>query len=351
MGKLRGAWWLGLMVGWHSLTAGVVETNDGSVLYGTILELRPEHVVLQTAYAGRITIARKEIASIQSPHSFNVRTADGAVVSGPIRSDALGRLIVGSGRDGNRIPLRNVHTVWRKGEKDPVAPSGGGAIDIPGLRKWRGDLSVDVTGRDGNSDRLSTKFRGNAFLEGSHDRLHLYTSYDRTIDSGRKRSDELIGGVRFTSFTQGRLGWFVREELERDGFEGIEIRSTTAGGATWRFINEAALKLEGSGGVSYRYESYNSGGERDYPGLDFGMLLQWDISSYARLRSRVNYIPSVESFGDFLVDHDSGVEFPIDNRSIWKLRLGLNTKYNNRPGGTREKLDTEYYTRLILSFK
>ena len=61
-------------------------------------------------------------------------------------------------------------------------------------------------------------------------------------------------------------------------------------------------------------------------------------------------MPSFQDTSNFRLTHESFLELPLANPS-WKLRLGVNNDYNSRPGKGVEKLDTGYFTRLVLNWK
>jgi hypothetical protein len=44
------------------------------------------------------------------------------------------------------------------------------------------------------------------------------------------------------------------------------------------------------------------------------------------------------------------LELPIASTQ-WKLRVGVANDYNSQPGRGVDKLDTTYFTRLVLSWK
>ena len=44
------------------------------------------------------------------------------------------------------------------------------------------------------------------------------------------------------------------------------------------------------------------------------------------------------------------LELPTANPA-WKLRLGVNNDYNSKPGKGVDKMDTGYFTRLVLNWK
>jgi hypothetical protein len=58
-----------------------------------------------------------------------------------------------------------------------------------------------------------------------------------------KTADELKGGADYSSFFSERSGWFVRQELERDNVEDVDLRSTTDAGFTYRLIKTERQQL------------------------------------------------------------------------------------------------------------
>jgi hypothetical protein len=61
-------------------------------------------------------------------------------------------------------------------------------------------------------------------------------------------------------------------------------------------------------------------------------------------------VPAFENFSNFVAKHESFYEVPLANPA-WKLRLGVSNDYNSKPGKGVDKLDTGYFTRLVLSWK
>ncbi len=334
-----------------SLSAGWVETLDGSRINGEVILINERHVVMLTAFVGRMEIPRTQVMRMEVQRPFHLRTERGEVFVGPIGSDLLGRLIVTGDGESHRIHWRNVASGWRMGDQDPVVTKVEGDVLIPkGVKLWKVQLALDVRGRTGIVERFGANLRVDAQRVGPHDRLDLYSSYRYAIQRKITAEDEIIIGTRFTSFPQGKIGWFVRGELERDAFEGVSIRSTTAGGASFRFINEPHLKWEGSSGLAYRYEKYMAGGYEHSPGLDLGMSLDWRFVHRVRLRSRITFQPTLDDLRDFYLEQDTGLEIPVDARNFWRIQMGVNSKYINQPENAPQRFDLQYYTRFILSW-
>jgi hypothetical protein len=85
-----------------------------------------------------------------------------------------------------------------------------------------------------------------------------------------------------------------------------------------------------------------------YPGLDFSLNLGWQFAEWGKLVSFLSYTPSFDDFGQYLLEHESGVDVPLGTSDKWVMRFGMSNKYNSEPSGGREKLDTSYFARLIL---
>lgn len=334
-----------------SAQSATLTLTDGSRLEGTLVKIHQGTVHFETAFAGVLAISQDLVAGLESDAPIVLRTEAGEVFQGPVTTS--GRVVsVSSGSGSVQTGLGEVVSGWQPGAVDPVVATREASLESQ-LRKWSYTASADVSGAFGNSENFGAALQFEAQLEGPRDRLTLYAGYKYKETEKLRSEDEQKAGMRYTSFFSEKMGWFIREELERDFFEGIDFRSTTAGGLTYRFIKEERLSLEGSAGLSYRYESYSDPMQEDdgFPGLDFGLNLDWQFADWGKLVTSLSYVPSVDDFGDYLIEHESGIDIPLGTSEGWVMRFGLSNQYNSEPGPGRDNLDTTYFTRLILSWK
>lgn len=341
---------MGLFLGIVVVNGATLTLKDGSRLEGELEKIERGTVHFRTGFAGLLEIPQAEVAGLESEAAVALRTETGEVFQGPVSVEE-GALVVSSPAGRVSTGMGSVISGWKAGGRDPLVVARESELENQ-IRRWSYVAGADVSGSDGNSENFASSLQVEAKLEGPTDRLVLYGSYKYKENDGVRAEDEQKGGIRYTNFFTEKMGWFIREELERDTFEGIEFRSTTAGGLTYRFIQEERLTLEGSAGISYRYESYadpavDSDG---FPGLDFGLNLGWQFADWGKLVSALNYIPSVDDFGDYLIEHESGIDVPLGTSENWVMRFGLKNQYNSNPSGNREKLDTSYFARLILTW-
>lgn len=332
------------------LQGASLELSDGSRLEGELLEINEGTVRIATAFAGELSIPLEQVVNLSTEEAVQLRTGSGEVLVGPVRG-SNGQLAVESASGEAQASLGEVEAAWQVGERDPAVAAREAEL-ADQLRSWRFRIGADVSGSDGNTEEFGSSLQFSASLEGPSDRLNFYGSYNYAETNGVRSSDEQKGGVRYTNYFTERWGWFVRQELERDTFEGIDFRSTTAAGISHKIIERDRLQLEGTAGLSYRYEDYvDDTSEADgFPGLDFGLELDWQFADWGKWVSSLSYLPSVDDFGDYLIEHESGVDIPLGASDFWVMRFGLSHQYNSEPDGGRDELDTTYFARLILTW-
>jgi putative salt-induced outer membrane protein YdiY len=301
-----------------------IEVAGGAVIVGQIESVEEGSLVVRTDYAGILRVD-----------------------AGKVRSVTPG--------DGRELDLPgNITVAAAKPEPVPAAAAPALKPEVPAApetHSWVIEGGVNLTGRSGNTERMDLRLTLEAELERKHDRSNLYGRYAYGTNRSVQSADEIIIGGRYTNFLFNRTGLFLRQELEQDEFEGIWLRSTSAGGVTYQFRREKGLRIEARSGMSYRYEDYTKDGEEDFLGMDIGLDVNWDILKWAQFKGTYTYLPSISDTGIFLIEQDSGVNLSLGEDGRFKLRLGIVTQYNNQPDPGRDKMDTRYYARLIAQWR
>lgn len=331
--------------------AAELTLTDGSRIVGTLESIEEGVVTLKPAWGEAIRIPQEAVVSVVNEVPASYRLSTGEVLNGAIRATAAG-LVIRSASAEVPVAVGGIEAAWLAGQEDPAAVAERSALEAQ-LRRWSYQVGFDMSGSSGNAENLGSSINAQAKLEGPHDRLLLYGNYTYKETDGLRSADEQKGGMRYTNFFGEHYGWFVREELERDTFEGVDFRSTTALGLSYRFIKRERLSLEGSAGISYRYDSYADAGaeDADFPGLDFGADLAWQFADWGKLVTKVSYIPSFEDVADYLLEQETGIDVPLGTSDAWVMRFGLSNQYNSRPSGDRKELDTTWFARLLLNWE
>lgn len=306
-----------------------LEVVGGAVLTGFIETVDAEGIHLVTDYAGVIKVDPGQVSE---------------VLLGRERETGLPAELLAGVEDEEEDPVEGATPVAQAPTEEAV-PSPAAPVENP--PDWKLEVGVNLTGKQGNTEKVDVSFRVEAEMERRFDRLNLYGRYSYGTNNGVTSSDELILGARYVNFLLNKVGIFVREEFEQDEFEGLDARSTSAAGLTYQFRNDERLRIEARSGLSYRYEKYTSGGNEDFPGMDMGFDVTWQFVDWARFKGSYTFLPSVDtSLEEFIFEQDSGFDLPLDNKEFWKLRLGFNSQYNSDVDPGRKNLDSRFYVRL-----
>ncbi|MBN2069743.1 MAG: DUF481 domain-containing protein [Opitutales bacterium] len=332
-----------------AVLADSVVINDGSQLKGTVQEIKNGKVFLNTPYAGVLEIDQTLVVSMETTEPISLRLSDGTEIKGEVLTKGS-EIVVIAPKATMTASVRDVESGWNAVHEDPRITAQKEAAKAA-ERKWKFQVGVNIDGKDGNSQKLNSSVNASAKLEGPEDTLHFYTKLTRAETDGEKTDEEYIAGVQYDAAFSNRFGWYVRTEGEKDEFEDIDFRSTSAAGFSYHFYKKEHFKLTGRLGLAYRYEDYTASDSEEFPGFDVGLHMDWGISQWANLVSDVTYLPSVEDFGSYILRQDTGLEMPLSMSNRWILRVGVANDYNSEPEPGTEEMDTTYYARLILKWE
>ena len=325
------------------LWADVVELRGGSRLVGKITRIDGGNVVLATDFAGIVTLKQAEVTAITTDAPVAVRFVNGTRVDGVVSSPGAGRLRVANAEGEFTSDVAKVAASWAAGGKDPAVV----ALE----RGWTYEASTDVNGKNGNKDQLGTSASVRAILKGATDTLQFFTAYDRQVTDDEKSADQFKAGVDYQINFTGKFSWYVRDEGGFDRIKDIDLYNVAATGMGYDMIKAPKHTLTGRFGLSFRYEGYRNPATIDVKsaGLDFGFSHRLELANSV-LVNRLTVVPTFEDFSNYRAMHESFYELPLANPA-WKLRLGLANDYNSEPGLGVKKMDTSYFTRLVLNWR
>ncbi len=324
-------------------SADVVETKSGARLVGTVTSIDGTSITLTTDYAGKVTIKKSEVISLQTDSPQFVRLAGGTVMAGTVKPAGDGKIQI-SGEDGVIITsVEKVSATWGPDAKDPALV----ALET----KWNYEAAADISGKTGNSEEFGSALSARAKRIGAHDVLQFYTAYKRQETNGTVSADQFKAGFDYANNFSGRKSWYVRDEAGFDRVKDIEFYNVAAVGLGYDFIKEKQQILTGRAGISHRFESYGNPAteELNSAGLDLGLHHEYTFTT-SKMVNDITFMPAFEDFANYRAVHESYYEIPLA-AAQWKLRLGVSNDYTSQVGAGVEKLDTTYFTRFVLSWK
>jgi putative salt-induced outer membrane protein YdiY len=319
--------------------ADSVEVKGGARILGKITGIHGGVVTVQTDYAGEIKVTQSFVTAITTDAPVVVRLANGTSIVGVVSSPAPDKVRVTSGAKSVDSSVGNVASTWIVGDLDPDT------------RHWSYEAAVDVSGKTGTDRALNTSYSFRAKLAGPDDTLQLYTNYARQETDSELSADQFKAGVDYADNFTNRESWYVRDETGYDHVNEISLYDIAGAGFGYDVIKDdhvqtLTLRL----GLSYRYDEYSAvdTASLSSAGADVGFeyLLK---TKHWQLSDRISFVPAFQDLGNYVLSHDFAFDIPI-NKSLWKFSTGVTNAYNSRPVAGVEKLDTLYFTRLVLTW-
>lgn len=324
-----------------------VELADGSVINGKLLSAEAGKLKVETTFAGTIEIAQAAVKTFSTDEAVNVSLAGGSAALGKVAASDTG-IKVASAHGEISAATTGVSAVWRQGEDSPETKKLKAEAEAK-TRKWAYEASVAIAGRTGASEKFGAAFGFKATLASAQDKLIFAAAAERAKDNGVTTADRQFGGVDYSSFYSADNGWYVRSSLEKDKIKSLDLRSSSGIGFGRKLIKNKQQDLEFRLGASYQYDSYSNGTKFDSPGLDIAFLNAYNFAN-SKLTNLLTYTPAFKDFTNYRLRHESAFELPIA-ASLWKLKLGVANEYFSRPPAGAERLDTTYFTSLILNWQ
>ena len=267
---------------------------DNSVIYGTVTSFQNGTYQIETAFAGTLQISADNVKKLSTDDAINVTCESGNTLVGKF-DVVTGQTAVSTVNGIVDVSDDNVLAVWRTGAVSPLAPP------PPTPRKWKYELIMDVGGKTGNSEKISTAGGLNAVLASPEDRLKAYLRADRSKENGTKTASEAIGGLDYESFFKGRSSWYARTEMEVDDVELLDLRATAALGYGYYFLKKDEHTARARIGFQLIHEAFQNGNNTTDPGIDLGLHHFYKLKKWGKLTTDITYTPSFNDFNDYRV--------------------------------------------------
>ena len=358
--SVRGGWAAALCCVAPAVFADTVYLEDGSRINGEIVSLSANSIMMDTAFADSLTISRNQIEGLASDDTLKVLLSSGRQTEARFAYDAqphTQRIDIGDDAGNESLTLDDIAEIApavvdaQQDEDDYELPN---ADSLPPENGdyWSGSAEVALNGKSGNTDTSSLLTRVSALRDTGGTRLSLSASADREEEDNETTSEEYLGEARFEDDLTQRLFWFLQQELEKDEFEDIDLRSRTLIGPGYFLARRDRLTFKVRGGIGHQYEKYTSGGNNSElifsAGWDYAQL----VGEWLTLTHEFTAYPEVTNSPseNFILESALGVELPIANSDVWRLRAGLDHKYNNNPEPGVEDLDTTYNFGVLRNF-
>ncbi len=339
--SLRPLTFIAFALAWASTAlADRIELNDGSVINGKLLSVEGGKFKFDTLFAGPIDIAQAAVKTFSTEVPVNVGLTSGSAILGKVVA-GNGTIQVDSGNGSITSATSGISAVWLAGTDSPAVKAN--------ARKWAYEAGLSINGRTGGAEKFASTLAFKATLESAQDKLIFVLQGEKAQDNDVETANRQLAGVDYSSFFSANNVWYARSSIEKDTIKELDLRSSTAFGIGRKLIKNDVQDLELRVGVSYLYETYANGTKFDSPGLDLALIHAYQFKN-GKMNNTLTYTPAFKDIGNYRLHHETTYEMPI-TASLWKLKTGVVNDYTSIPQPGIDRLDTLYFTSLILNWK
>jgi len=295
-------WLTGTLCPGVSLADQAVLSN-GDRISGTLIEQTMDQVVIDTPWAGKVSIKRSDITHLSTDHALYIRLHDNRNYNGVLRADNSGHPVIET-TDNRRIVIDSLADIAE------IAP-------IPSYQpphyEWRGNVTLAGEAKSGNTDTDKLNVNTRVVAEKKNDnRFTISALLAREHASNRLTKEQYRLSGKYDHFFRERWFGFVSTSFEQDPFRDIDLRSVFSAGSGYQFYNSDALRLSLEAGLSYTDTRFVVDEDDSYAGFNWG--LNWEQSLLGdRLaffhRHRGNQ--GLDSNDNLIIKAQTGIRVPI----------------------------------------
>ena len=333
----------------HCLAAAeawVVFLKNGDRLTGELVSQNEKRVVIKSAVAGRITIARGEIDRLVPVSGLNApsisQTSPTTVppppslkpASSPAAAAVKPAPALQTSVPTNNIPLQ-----------DPFIPGW-----ITGIAtNWHGNFQAGLNLGLGTTDR--TTFYANASAAKKWGRTVSTLTYNAAYGevngvqnanmmAGTAKVDVEISPNRRTyAYGQGAGGY--------DAIRKIDLEYLGGGGLGYKLIDRPKRVLAGELGFQYQSFDYSTSEDLSSVAVRFGQSLTTTVEKLT-ISQRIGFTPSIEDFSNYQVNFFLTFSYPLFKPLT--LNLNLVDQYLSKPAAGVQNNDLQIQTTIGITF-
>ena len=327
-----------------SLHAAMIQTSDGSKIKGKILVTDQDFVSIENSLFGVLNIPKNTIVSISDQDQTLDQNKEEDLSTKKILTNS------------NSKQIQNYPLESKKTHGDTSTSSKKNTVNkFANLLKkisegWKSEVGFEFKRQSGNTEKEAYATEILSKRKTKDDLFQIKLNYKKEETNGIDSKDQSKYSVQYDSYLYKKFGWFIRQDFEVDQIIQIDYQSVSSLGLAYRFIDNETQQLRGRIGLGFDRKVYQNKYIEEQIVGDMGISHKSQFCQWGEFTSELKLVPSFETSKDFTFHHDSGLIIPIAKKSC-KIRFGVKNNYRNFvQNSTIEKLDSQYYTKLIFSF-
>ncbi len=218
---------------------------------------------------------------------------------------------------------------------------------------WDTSLAVGANLNQGNTETMGI----NAALTTERDyekmayRFGIEANYGENTtmaEDGSENTDKTTQNAKAYANIKRKLGTpylYSDNSVLHDEIGGIDYRVVIGAGGGAYVLDNDEDKLGLEAGLAYIVEKFESGDDDDSLALRLAARHDHTFSETAKCWASVEYLPSMDAFGDYLLNAEIGTETVLN--STLSLRVVAQDRYDSEPPAGLEDNDLSVIAALV----
>jgi putative salt-induced outer membrane protein YdiY len=328
--------------------AGMVRLKNGDVVTGKILKVSGGDIIVETDYAGEVTIKADSVVDLQSDRPLTVEYGDGREVNGYIDVGPDGQLVVreaAPSKDGAEV--------------SPDEAAGMELVNLTDIEdihevhpyfRYTANVEFGLSIAKGNSDNENINLAASFVPTFGKNTIAIDGQVNRGKSDGEvSESNWRVNGQYEREFWD-QWFWLLFNSYEHDALQDLDLRITAATGIGYKFFEPDPTLLKVSLGPAFVDENFKgSDDDRQFAALrwtlDFDQDL-WspDVSIYHYHRVTMGLTED-----QFIILTVQGLRLGLI--ADLALLLEFQFDHNENPADDAKPDDYRYLVKLAYDFK
>jgi putative salt-induced outer membrane protein YdiY len=342
-----------------SVSAHEIKLKNGDRITGNVVSGSPDSVIIDTPYAGKITIALDYIETIDNaPASAKLATI---IPEAKAKPDP--EAVTSAKPDDNAEPKPEEKQKPELKKKDAAAEPQKPADELKPVPKlfgdgrffglidgWQGDANIGFSYTSGNSETSTLATGIKATKTGGSDKMIVYL---RSLWNANRLSNQRItqnavwGGFRYDRDFNDRMFTFGSWDFERDRPKNLNFRSVIGAGVGHHTIKGDHTELDLLAGLAWN-RAWQIGENTNTPEFLTASSLKHRFNDRFRIQQTFTFYQDVTNGTKYRFIYDTSFTADITKRIGWHITVG--DRFNNLPIGDAKKNDLLLTTGIKWNF-
>lgn len=330
-----------------------ITLKNGDRLSGKIVCSDENTVIIETVYAGKVTIDAKHVIKIDATKPASTETveteANTVAAVAEKAEKPVEKAVAEHATTGSAIKK----DAPVKPRPDPVKPKPAlfGQGRFFGLANgWEGNANFGFSYTDGNS-RTSTMTSGiRASKNGGNDKLTIYARslwYSNRAIAVSTTQNAVWGGARYDRSMSEKTFGFVSYDFERDRPKNLFLRSVLGTGVGHHMVKNETTELDILGGGAWN-RTWQAGPNTDTPEALAGNTLKHKFNGRLRFQQTFTYYQNITDLNEYRFIFDSSISVDITKKIGLQFTIG--NRFNNDPVGLAKRNDFLFASGIRWNF-